>query len=173
MSGKHLTKKLRYGIYPLIVKVLLVAIALVLILTIVNYIFSLVTSTREYFELKPLLYVTYSGLNPVPILTVYAHNDGASSETLLRVEIITGGGSYLCRKEVRIEAGFRGQIVIVDSSFDVSSLRQRVSDKDKIVLCDWEVQGTNPQIVGGNFYTVKLYTARHGIMTLDVICQET
>ncbi|MEM2076683.1 MAG: hypothetical protein QXV03_03305, partial [Sulfolobales archaeon] len=64
MVEKLSPRKFKRGVYPLIVRVLLIAVALVLILAIVSYIYSLVTSTREYFELKPLLYITYTGLNP-------------------------------------------------------------------------------------------------------------
>ncbi|MEM2006284.1 MAG: hypothetical protein QXG17_03250 [Sulfolobales archaeon] len=166
MVGRYSLRKFRRGIYPLIVRVLLVAVALVLILAIVSYIYSLVISTKEYFELKPLLYITYSGLNPVPVLSIYVHNDGARSETLLKVEIMAGGGSFLCVKEVLIEAGFRGYIVVIEPSVD-----QPVGPGDKLVKCEWEIQGT-PELVGGDFYIVKLYTARHGIITLNVLCRE-
>ncbi|MEM0066165.1 MAG: hypothetical protein QXZ22_06680 [Sulfolobales archaeon] len=167
MVEKLSPRKFKRGVYPLIVRVLLIAVALVLILAIVSYIYNLVTSTREYFELKPLLYITYTGLNPVPTLSIYAHNDGVRSETLLKVEIMTGGGSYLCEKEVLIEAGFRGYIVVVEPSVDLT-----VGPGDKLVKCKWQIQGT-PELVGGDFYIVKLYTARHGIMTLNVLCRET
>lgn len=167
MGERGRSKRFRRGVYPLFVKVLLVAVVLVVVLSLANYIYSLVISTKEYFELKPVLYITYSGLNPMPILSMYVRNDGVRSETVLRVEIVTGGGSYLCKEEVLIEAGFRGHITVADPSVEPPS----GSAGDKVVRCSWEVSGT-PELVGGHFYIVRLYTARHGIMTLNVLCQE-
>lgn len=167
MFEKGLFRRFRRGVYPLIVKVFLVAVALIAILVLVNYVNSLVVSTREHFELKPLLYISYSGLDPTPILQIYVLNDGARSETLLRVEIVTGGGSYLCREEVPIEAGFRGYITVAGASVDL----RPEGVGDKVVRCEWEVVGT-PKLLDGHFYTVRLYTARHGIMTLNVMCRE-
>lgn len=167
MVKRSHSKRFRSGVYPLFVKVLLVAVVLIVVLALVNYIYSLVISTKEYFELKPLLYITYSGLNPTPILSMYVRNDGVRSETLLRVEIVAGGGNYLCREEVLIEAGFRGHIIVVGPSVEPPP----GSAGDKVVRCSWEVSGT-PELIGGHFYIVKLYTARHGVMTLNVLCQE-
>ncbi|MEM1623589.1 MAG: hypothetical protein QW543_05620 [Sulfolobales archaeon] len=167
MVEKLSLRGFKRGVYPLVIRVLLVAVVLVLILAIAGYIYSIVISTREYFELKPMLYITYSKLNPVPVLSIYVHNGGVMSETLLRVEIMTGSGSYFCEKEVLIEAGFRGHIVVVEPS-----VNPPVGLGDKLVECEWQIRGA-PELTGGGFYVVKLHTARHGIITLNVLCQET
>lgn len=156
-------RTLRRGIYPLIVKVVLVVITLITALILVSYIFSLVTTTKEQFEIKPLLYITYTGLSPEPVLTLYVLNAGARSETLLRVEIITGSGIYRCDLNYDINAGFKGYLLIA---------RSRSSESGTYVRCDWEIDG-NPVIVDGDFYTIKLYTAKHGTLTLITVAQKS
>ena len=107
MRRRKFSARTRAGIYPLVVKLVLVAVILVVSLAIASYVLSLVTSTREYFELKPLLYVTHVGIEPAPILSIYAINDGARAEVLLKVEIVTGTGSYTCNAETSIESGLQ------------------------------------------------------------------
>ncbi|MCX8184734.1 MAG: hypothetical protein RMI56_01060 [Sulfolobales archaeon] len=169
MVGKNSSRRVRSGIYPLTVKLVLVAVALAISIAIASYVFSLIISTREYFELKPMLYVTQAGIEPAPVLTIYTLNDGAKSEILLKVEIITGAGNYICNVETPIEAGFRGYIILIPRLYQGPLQR---SERDKVVECDWNVYGS-PQITEGNFYVVKLYTARHGVLTLNILCQKT
>jgi hypothetical protein len=155
-------RTLKHGVYPLIVEVILIAVILVMTFIVVSYVFSLVTTTKEQFELKPLLYITYIGLNPEPSLNLYIYNGGASSETLLRAEVITGSGTYRCDLNYVISAGFKGYLLIAKSS--------QSSGSATYVHCDWESQG-DPKIVEGDFYTIKLYTARHGTMTFTTAAQ--
>ncbi len=154
------------GLYPLVAKLMLVALMLIAVIAMVTYVHSLVTSTREYFELGPRLYASHVGLSPTPTLVIYVRNEGARSETILRIEIVAGGGRYVCGNEIVIEAGFRGFVVVGDEA----SLSHGVAG-DKVVPCEWEVEGT-PEIVGGHSYLVRLYTAQHGLMAFVIRCEE-
>lgn len=156
-------RRFKHGIYPLIVEIFLVAITLIVALIVVNYVFNLVITTREQFEIKPLLYITYTELGPEPMLTLYVLNAGARSETLLRVEIITGSGIYRCDLSYDISAGFKDYLLIA---------RSRSSESATYVHCDWEIEG-NPRIVEGDFYTIKLYTVRHGTITITTVAQRS
>ncbi len=158
------SRKLGRGIYPLVVKLVLVALALIVIAAMVVYMRGLVTSTREYFELGPRLYVMYSKLDRVPVLVLYANNIGARSETILRIEIVAGGGKYVCREGIEIEAGFRGYVVIGPNA----SL-PHWAPSGKVVACEWETEGA-PELVEDHSYLVRFYTAYHGLMTFIVKC---
>ena len=151
----------RRGVYPLLVKVLLVTVIVVLSLMVASYVLFLVTSTREHFELRPMLYITQTSLGPRPVVRLYVINEGAKSEAIARVEIVTGGGTYVCNPEpeIVIEAGFRGYILVGSEEEGTRSFS-----------CSWVKYGS-PVIAEGDLYTVKLYTAHHGVMTFPAQAQ--
>lgn len=161
MSRNMLLKR---GLYPLLIKVLLVAIILLSSLMLLNYVLSAIFTTKESFEIKPLLYIAHAGVNPEPMVVLYVINDGGNSERLLRVEIRASGGAFMCDIDVTVEAGFRGYLIISspDSAKPLASGRT--------VPCNWVALG-NPAIEEGRFYTVRLYTVRHGIITLELAAQ--
>jgi len=153
---------MRRGIARIIVTVLLVAISLVFIYVLVNWIKSSTSAFEETWQIIPMVYVSYGTAksnesNGMPILELIVVNQGFATGKITRVELWIGDAAYIYKPSV--------PILIKPKSVE------------KIIIPPpgqkWEVLGSPPPVVPGTHCRVKIYLASGAIVIYDVVAEES
>ncbi len=135
------------GISSLMVLVILVpAVVLITVLS-ATWIMGLWHSVAETFVVRPMVHVSFSELNSTPVLVLYIENDGATNDTILEVDIVSGDGMYVNTTKIGIPAGF----------------------SDYVTIDRWSIVGSPKPLSPGSRVRVIIHTAIHGTMPLDIV----
>ncbi len=137
--------------HPIVVTLIIVAIALAVILGFVSYLLSLWSVEQHNFIIRPILYARGAEIagskSTQPLLILYVSNEGPRSVKIIRVELIVGKSIYVNETEWLIPPG----------------------SKLKLEINDWKVVGEPTPIEPGNIYRVYIYTDLLGKLMYDIV----